>query len=248
MRKVLLSTVAGVAALLATGSMVQAADLYTPMAEPTAATWTGFYVGAHAGYAEADYKGEWDPSEDPWLYGKEFDLSRFNGGLHAGYNFQVDSIVWGIEGDITGANLADTQCHDDTSGICAYSSSMSANLDLLASVRGRLGLASGNSLFYVTGGIAFADADFTACDGGGSAVRCDKFDVAKDIGGVVGGGWEYKPASQISVRLEGLYYMIGDTANLEEAGTIATGGPDPDRMGLDDVWTIRAGLSWHPWN
>ena len=250
MRKALLSTVAGVASLLATGSMAQAADLYTPMAEPVPSVWTGFYVGAHAGYNAADYNGLWTPSEIPALRGKDFDLDGFSGGLHVGYNWQMDSnFVFGIEGDVTGANMSDFVPHMNPDTGSQYTSSMAAQIDLLASVRGRLGMASNNSLFYVTGGIAFADASFKACD----PRDCGKWDASKDIGAVVGAGWEYKPASQVSLRLEGLYYMFDDKVNLEDNsfdvdtnGTAATG--DDNYMGLDDVFVIRAGVTWHPWN
>jgi outer membrane immunogenic protein len=239
----LISSVAGFAALLASGVTAQAADMYTPMAEPVPSVWTGFYLGAHAGYNWANYQGIWDPSESPAMTGGDFDLNGFSGGLHVGYNWQSDSIVFGVEGDVTGANMADFWDHKDPATGAQFTSSMGANIDLLASIRGRLGLASGNSLFYITGGVAFASAKFDACD----PRDCGNWDVA-DVGGVVGGGWEYKPASQVSMRLEGLYYIFDSSKNLEDNRFDVDDNGNDFRMGLDDAFVIRAGVTWHPWN
>lgn len=54
-------------------------------------TWTGFYIGAHAGAA-------WDDSNDVEIVGG----SAFLAGAHLGYNWQGPSnIVIGIEGDVS---------------------------------------------------------------------------------------------------------------------------------------------------
>ncbi|NJM82772.1 MAG: hypothetical protein HC844_09940, partial [Tabrizicola sp.] len=52
------------------------------------------------------------------------------GGFHLGYNWQKDNVVFGVEGDISLTGGLD---------------------DYLASLRARLGLASNDMLFYVTG-------------------------------------------------------------------------------------------------
>ncbi|HEV7464494.1 MAG TPA: hypothetical protein VGN85_11425 [Methyloceanibacter sp.] len=57
--------------------------------------------------------------------------------MHGGYNWQADSLLIGVEGDI------------DFAG----------NINFLASVRGRLGWASNSWLLYGTAGVAFIDTD-----------------------------------------------------------------------------------------
>src|SRR5690242_853824 len=48
--------------------------------------WTGFYVGGLVGYGLGDADG--------------FEPDGFLGGITAGFNYQVDQILFGVEGDI----------------------------------------------------------------------------------------------------------------------------------------------------
>lgn len=84
---------------LLTGT-ASAADLYVPSPEEAIVTasrdWTGFYVGANVGYAgftAAHGGSDTDVS----------DLSGWLGGVQAGYNVQVDSLVFGVEADLSAA-------------------------------------------------------------------------------------------------------------------------------------------------
>src|ERR1700683_5014498 len=69
---------------------------------PAPFSWTGFYVGLHAG-------GAWD--SDAWHFliagtHTHNDAQSAFGGGQAGYNYQISSFVLGVEGDISGAHLA----------------------------------------------------------------------------------------------------------------------------------------------
>jgi outer membrane immunogenic protein len=88
---------------------------------------------------------------------------------------------------------------------------------LLSSVRGRLGFAANNWLFYVTGGGAWrhADTDRTiTCTGAGcpgvstnSVLVGQVASVSGTVSGwTVGGGFEYGIAPNWSLKLEYLYY------------------------------------------
>lgn len=91
--------------------------------------WTGFYVGAHAGYG--------------WENGS--DASGFVGGLQVGYNWQLSrNWVFGIEGDISGTDI-----NDATLGIPVH-------VDYLASIRARLGYTWDRMMLYGTGGWGYA--------------------------------------------------------------------------------------------
>jgi len=59
------------------------------------------------------------------------------GGLHLGYNWQRRNIVFGVEGDVSFDGALD---------------------NYLASLRGRIGVARENALFYITGGLAIRDS------------------------------------------------------------------------------------------
>jgi outer membrane immunogenic protein len=140
------------------------------------------------------------------------------GGVHAGYNWQMDGWLMGIEGDFDFAE----------------------NINYLASVRGRLGWALGSWLLYGTGGVAFIDTDndfvVTSADDGPFSFS----NGTTDTGYVVGGGVEYKIAPQFSLGLEGLYYDFGsDSSHL-------VAGDEPFVLREDqDFATVRARLNYH---
>lgn len=105
-----------------------------PYVQPVAPfTWTGFYVGANAGYG-------WGSTS--------FDSpGGFIGGLQAGYNFQFGSpFVLGIETDFAFTGMS-----------AGY-----YGLDYLGTVRARLGYSFDRILVYGTGGFAYGQgsADF----------------------------------------------------------------------------------------
>lgn len=133
-------------------------------------------------------------NDDIDIVGDDEDTA-FIGGFHVGYNWQkASNLVLGVEADV---NFAD-------------------GLDYLATIRGRLGLAAGASLFYATGGVAFIGLE-------------DAFDDDSETGWVAGLGMEHKLNSNLSLGLEGLYYDF-----------------DEDSFGDDfNFWTVRARLTYH---
>ena len=100
--KTLLAATALSTALLAAPAM--AADLSrgvapSPALAPASVVdygfnWTGGYVGANVGYRwlSADASNGIDPSSSP-------DSSSVAGGLQAGYNWQMNQFVFGVETD-----------------------------------------------------------------------------------------------------------------------------------------------------
>jgi outer membrane immunogenic protein len=125
------------------------------------------------------------------------DDTVFIGGVHLGYNWQRNSpLVLGVEGDV---NFAD-------------------DVDYLATIRGRLGYAAGNTLLYATGGVAFLQFN-------------DDDDSL--TGWVAGVGLEHKLRQNVSLGVEALYYNFGDEAN---------GVTFDDDI---DNWTVRARLTYH---
>jgi len=127
-------------------------------------------------YLGANIGAAWDDSDEIEIV----DDAALIGGAHLGYNWQSPrNWVVGIEGDI--------EFMDD--------------VDYLASIRGRLGYAFGNTLLYATGGAAFID-----------------YDSVDDTGWVAGLGVERKLRENVSFGVEGLYYGfeddLGDDSNL----------------------------------
>lgn len=167
------------------GSIKDTGDVYMPPI-----TWTGFYVGVHAGAALGiDYQ-ETDEGEV-----QTFALDdAFTGGLHAGYNWQTASnIVLGVEGSISLMTLGFENFDEDLS-------------DYVASVRARLGYAFDQNLIYGTGGVAFL----------GYADDATSFlDEEIAVGFVVGAGFERKIAENLSFGVEGLYYKVESDGNAD---------------------------------
>ena len=82
------------------------------------------------------------------------------GGGQAGYNWQNGPWVFGIEGDIDGTGL-DTKSSGTLSrtffgNTQTVTANIAANIDWMASLRGRIGYAWGSGLYYATGGLAVA--------------------------------------------------------------------------------------------
>lgn len=152
------------------------------------ANWSGLYFGGHAGYLEPDT----DTSP--------FDMSGFAGGVHLGYNAQSGIVVGGVEVDYTWTDVGDTE----TIAV-PIPASFKIEMDDIASVRGRLGIAHDNWLFYGTVGYAWSELVATA--------SAPLFGVssteATDMNGIVGGGGvELWLAPAVSARVEGLYYDL----------------------------------------
>src|SRR5688572_8789940 len=105
MKKLLLASVAlvGLAggALAADLPMRRAAPVFTPV---PVFTWTGFYVGAHAGYMTSDSAARLDDSNFGFGFEERERIGLSDegamGGVQAGYNWQTGMVVWGFEADI----------------------------------------------------------------------------------------------------------------------------------------------------
>ena len=97
------------------------------------ASWAGPYLGGHVGYAWGSVDN--NPTKP----------SGFSGGVQAGYNWQNGPWVFGLEGDVqvTGA--------EETFAPWKFSNPWFGTL------RGRVGYALSNVLFYGTGGLAFGE-------------------------------------------------------------------------------------------
>ncbi len=161
MRELLL---AGLLLLALAGSSV-ASDLKAP--PPAAAyDWTGFYMGGHLGYAAgwSNWSASQAGSTASSLSGTLNFIDAYNFstgagsyllGFQAGYNYMAAS-RWlvGVETDGSFPN--------SVGGNRTFSSALSGEANYLedvefsGTVRGRIGYAPGNWLFYVTGGFAWS--------------------------------------------------------------------------------------------
>jgi outer membrane immunogenic protein len=189
--------VAGAVALLAI-SPASAADMPVkapPLAVPQY-SWSGFYIGAHAGYLW----GRTRLATDTTVIEEAAPTNGFVGGALAGWRWQSDRIVFGIEGDIGWTNAHGTGLAVPTVTTVTYT----YDFRWTAQVRGQLGYAFDRLLVFVAGGLAIAD------------FKLQRFSTTvvqlgnTFTGGTIGGGIEYAFTPVVSGRLEYLYDHFGN--------------------------------------
>ncbi|HEX8828915.1 MAG TPA: outer membrane beta-barrel protein, partial [Xanthobacteraceae bacterium] len=193
-----------------------------PPTAPAAYDWTGLSVGAHLGYAtgSSDWTATQGDSAAPSLAGSLDLFNGFNGfggtgsyllGLQAGYNYMSPSrFVLGGEADVSFPNLlsGNQTISSPLIGLANYQD----QVEMSGTVRGRIGYAPGNWLFYVTGGFAYSFDHLTRTqiDGvpvGGTAApsTVENLFMVPRLGGVVGAGVEFALTPRWMARLEYLY-------------------------------------------
>ena len=221
------------AALVFMTPMAKAADI--EMA-PAVYDWSGFYIGGHIGYGEANYSGTFGDSEPEEPDPDDLNLNGVAGGFQAGWNRQVDSFVFGVEVDVTFTDWSDRQNNDEED-----TEYVEGDVDLLASLRARAGFAADNLLIYVTAGGAIADAEYDATDEEEDPGSQDNVDF-NDIGLVVGGGAEWGVNDSWTLRLEALYYLFNDKEDASDL--IDEEDVEGNEVEFDDAWVVRAGLNF----
>ena len=189
--KRMIVTGAGLLALACAGGAAIAADIsrYQPPAAPYYApvyNWTGFYLGINGG-------GGWGTSQ--WDGVDKFDVSGGLIGGTIGYNWQVNQIVVGAEGDIDWSGIKGT-----TTVLCP--AGCETRNKWLVTARGRIGYAFDRFLPYITAGLAAGD--ITASRPGLPAGS------NSNAGWTAGIGLEVGVVSNVSVKAEYLYLNLGD--------------------------------------
>ncbi len=189
--------------------------------------WTGPYIGGVVG---AVCMEAYDRAET--LSDGDMNGCGLKGGIVGGYNYQIDNVVVGVEGDWTFGQ--------ETARNSAFQEKF--DIDWQSSLRGRAGwLANDETLFYATGGISVLRGTVNALIG---AARTPRDDSKTHIGYIVGGGVEYAFTGNLHGRLEYLYSSYGDkTYDLNVAGVC--GVPCEAEMDLEAVHSMRVGLTWN---
>lgn len=158
--------------------------------------WTGFYVGADVG-------GGWGrhtrtiPSTG---FENSYNSSGVLGGLHAGYNWQMQSFVFGLETDINWTGIK-----GDDGG--AGGTLDSTKLKWVGSLRGRVGYAWDRFLLFATGGWAYGGLEHFNDGAPGETFTRNK------SGWTVGGGIEYAFHPNWTARADYRYIDLGTYSN-----------------------------------
>jgi outer membrane immunogenic protein len=221
-------------------------------------TWTGFYVGGNVGYSWGRDSTGFNQSETTTTVltdllangtprpgglngltvtntttgagGASGDMNGWLGGFQAGYNWQRDRWVLGLETDFqwTGEKDDPTFCSLAGCPTGSFIGTNSTKLPWFGTLRGRVGITSepsamwGPLLLYVTGGLAYGriEENYTMGLVGGpiGAVGVN----TTRAGWTVGGGGETRIGrSNWTFKVEYLYMDFGNVSG----GVSATGAP-----------------------
>jgi len=216
--------------ILALDQSARAAEANMPVTAPPVQTtfdWTGFYIGAHAGF------GRGAPNAvliDPATGTTSNVFDGMIAGVQAGYNYRLASgLLLGVEADISLPNYLTS--NSVVSSIATARSDVTEQWDYVATARGRVGYAAGPWLAYATGGLAWAGERFLNSPANGT----DEKVLNTRVGWAAGGGLEYGFAPHWSVRLEYLYSRF-ENANV----TFSSGTQYASTL---DFQSLRVGLN-----
>jgi outer membrane immunogenic protein len=195
--------------------------------------WNGFYAGLHGGYAWQDADGIFNSGGAQTVL-SALDLSGAIIGGQLGYNYQSGQFLLGIEGDAsTLANGGNNVTGPGAPGPATFE----ADMNYLASIRGRLGWAINDWLLYGSVGWGFSRFEFT--ENMPAAAFSGKLRL-EDEGIVYGGGVEWMLAYGVSLRAEYLRYDLGHSTSIPLSFADANAG---DRIGFDNIDVARAALN-----
>lgn len=237
---------AGVATCASYGAALAAdlpvpAEALPPAAPAAGINWTGFYIGANAGwgFADADASlagGGVLPGGFPGnVPAPPLDLNPEGGfaGGTVGFDFGMgNGLVLGVLGDYDVADLHD----DGDGGTGIFATHVDLDIDQIASARGRLGWAHSGFLGYVTGGWSWAHVErelFNPALPGDTSPSADQW----HDGWTAGGGIEYAITNRWSTKIEYLYSDLG--SENYSVPTIPGDGTDIDLT----MQTVKLGVN-----
>ncbi len=196
--------------------------------------WTGFYLGAHAGYGW----GALIPPTQGTGLATEVSLSGGFGGLQSGYNYQVArNWFFGVEQDIWVGSISGSQVQRFPDP------RISSEADLGGTVRARFGyVLDDRALLYSTAGIAWASntggLQFrdAAQQAAAFADRLSYSERHLHLGFALGNGVEWAIGPKLSVKAE--YQFLYLTKEQYFAGTT-----EAATAGFHEH-TARIGINW----
>ncbi len=227
-------------------------------------SWTGCYVGAHAGAAWGHTK-----FSDPGVNGfttiagpgqGPIDLDQsadFLGGAQVGCDYQFASNwVIGLAGDFSWANIDGHADDPFFAGKGGDPITLHAKTNYIADVTGRFGYAWDNFLLYGKGGaawahnryavdnLAFVGGAFCTRPGGGFVpVPCNPTGSETRAGWTLGGGVEWAFARNWSALLEFDYYNFGNKG-IAFTDVTAVGRPTTTINIRQNVEVVKVGLNY----
>ena len=178
--------------------------------------WTGFYFGANLGYGRSPGSMDIFAGGGLPVLSLTDSMGGVIGGIQAGANWQTGNAVFGIEGDIQGSSqsVSGTTTAIDVNGFISFPGALitaveSEKITSFGTLRGRIGMASGHALYYLTGGGAFWTWSSNLTVTGLGTASLSHFQP----GGALGGGIEFALNPDWTVKAEYLYLQSTTISN-----------------------------------
>ena len=212
LRKTALPQAAAIALLLA-ATAAGAADLPgrfgalpASVPEPAAYSWTGAFAGVQAGYAWGDDRAKEFLTQTGQWTGLQFPYKTSGGlaGIHAGANYQISSLVFGVIGDLEYSGLKGGFRDNPGPGNPGGVSNVTVRGQ--GSLRGRVGYAYDRLLVYGTGGLALANLKYLYLN---PSSGLGETTSSYHTGWTAGGGVEYAFTDHFLGHIEYRYTNLG---------------------------------------
>lgn len=187
-----------------------------PIAAAAPFSWTGCYIGAHAGagWSRTGFNDPVGGTITP--SGSSFDVKSkagFLGGGQVGCDYQFASNwVVGLAGDFSWASIQGEANDPFFGGKFGNPIVARSRTDFLATATGRIGYAWDHYLLYAKGGAAWAHDKYEVNNFNCTTtpfVSCNTSASNTRLGWTVGGGLEWAFASNWSVLVEYDHYGFG---------------------------------------
>lgn len=206
--------------------VIEPLDFGASAFKPAIHDWTGPYIGVHAGYGWSTHTTDFFVGAGP-VPAATGSTSNSRGvwGVQAGYDADLDGLMWGIEVDFS--YIGDRAAHT----LAGFSPDV--RMDWVSSARLKLGVTWDAFMIYGTGGAAMSEVRMRELNTGWSTEDYR-------FGWVAGAGAEVSLTPEWSLRGEWLYYDFGKDRN----NIILAGAPTPGIRHDMNMHTVRAGLNY----
>jgi outer membrane immunogenic protein len=202
MRK--LAIFAAAATMIGMSGVASAADLGGYKDAPVYApsfSWTGFYLGGHAGGGWGDSSWDYETSK---FSNTSSSLSGGLGGIQAGYNLQLRTLVLGLEGSVSWASLeGSSDFVNPGNGLIGTNHTQ---LNWVGDASLRAGLALDRTLLFAKTGVAWGGFDHSRTGNNGFSATAA---TDNQVGWLIGGGAEFALNNNWSVKVEYNYIDFG---------------------------------------
>ncbi len=208
--------------------------------------WNGFYAGGQFGEG-------WRRSQTTIIDGNvnfpaglvlnPIRSSGILGGGFAGFNYQANQMLIGIDGDYSWNDLNGS---GSTVGPTGFTSTTNFKENWIATVTGRVGYAANNFLIYGKAGAAWAGHSASGVTTNATGVAVTNIaDSGTRNGLTVGAGVEWGFASNWAAKLEYDFVDFGSANFNTTLVSVATGSvTTAARSATSDLHMVKVGLSY----